>query len=137
MRIINIMVKTIKQTVIIDANPKEVYNTLMDSKKHSQFTGDKAIISKKVGGSFSVFSGYITGKNKELAPAKRIVQEWTTTELPKGYYTEVTYLLKEVGEKTKIEFTQTNVPDDNYKSLSEGWEEYYWTPLKKMLEHQK
>lgn len=43
--------KTIKQTIFFKAEPHDVYEALMDSKKHSKFTGDKAVISRKEGGS--------------------------------------------------------------------------------------
>ena len=55
----------------------------MDSKKHGEFTGDKAKIDPKVGGKFSAWDGYILGKTLELEPFKRIVQSWRTTEFPK------------------------------------------------------
>jgi len=43
-----------RQSVIIKATPREVYEALMDSRKHSRFTGAKASISRKVGGRCSV-----------------------------------------------------------------------------------
>ena len=41
--------KTIKQTAEFKVSSKEVYEALMDSKKHSKFTGQKSVISQKVG----------------------------------------------------------------------------------------
>jgi hypothetical protein len=35
--------KTIHQSVTFKANPHEVYEMLMDSRKHAQFTGVKAV----------------------------------------------------------------------------------------------
>ena len=68
--------KTVKQTVTFKAQRHEVYEALMDSKKHAKFTGDKATISRKVGGKFSVFDGYGEGTNIELIPDSKIVQNW-------------------------------------------------------------
>ena len=39
-----VITKTIEQTVTIKANPHDVYEALMDSEKHSQFTGAPADI---------------------------------------------------------------------------------------------
>ena len=78
---------TITQKVVIPASPEEVYDAFMDAKKHSAFTGAKATSDAKVGGEFSAWDGYITGKNLELEKGKRIVQEWITTEWPEGYAT--------------------------------------------------
>jgi len=73
---------TIKQKVVINATPEEIYNAFMDAKIHSKFTGGKATIVPKVGGKITAWDNYITGKNLELIKSKRIVQEWSTTEWP-------------------------------------------------------
>ena len=125
--------KTIKQGAKFASSPETVYKYLMDSKLHTKFTGDVAKISKKVGGKFSAFSGYITGKNLVLQPGKKIVQAWTTTEWPKWHMSEVTYLLKKAKGGTKLMFTHKNVPAYDYKDKTSGWKKYYWEPLKKIL----
>ncbi|MGA2318205.1 MAG: hypothetical protein ABSG71_17760 [Thermodesulfobacteriota bacterium] len=45
--------KTIRQSITFKASPHEVYDALMDSRKHAKFTGAKARISRKVGGKFT------------------------------------------------------------------------------------
>lgn len=40
--------KTIEQTVTFKAVPHDVYEALMDSEKHSEFTGARANISQEV-----------------------------------------------------------------------------------------
>ena len=126
--------KAIKQSVVFKASPKDVYGALIDSKKHSKFTGDKAVISKKVGGKFTAFSGYAFGKNLKLVPGKKIVQSWSTTEWPNGAYSKATFDLKKTKTGTKLTFTQTGVPDKFYKDIKQGWITYYWKPMKKFLE---
>jgi uncharacterized protein YndB with AHSA1/START domain len=76
---------TITQSVMVNASPEEVYDAMMDSKKHAKVTGSPASISTRVGGKFTAWDGYIFGKNLDLEPGKRIVQERTTTEWPEGY----------------------------------------------------
>ncbi len=63
--------KTIQQAVILKVSPHEVYEALMDSRKHSKFTGEEASISREVGGKFSAYGDYITGVNLELVPDKK------------------------------------------------------------------
>src|SRR6476620_7227366 len=48
------MCKTIKQRVKFKADPATVYDLLADSRKHTAFTGRPAIISRKVGGTFTL-----------------------------------------------------------------------------------
>ena len=126
--------KIIKQGAMFAATPERIYEILMDSKLHSKFTGDVAKMSKKVGGKFSGFSGYITGKNLILERGKKIVQAWRSSEWPRGYMSEVTYLLKPAKGGTKLMFTHKGVPANDYKDKVSGWKEFYWKPLKKFLE---
>ena len=60
--------RTIEQTKHFDASPHDVYEALMDSEKHSQFTGAKATISRDVGGAFTAYDGALSGSILELAP---------------------------------------------------------------------
>jgi activator of HSP90 ATPase len=126
--------KTIKQTVKIKASPHDVYEALMDSRKHAQFTGGKATISRKVGGKFSTFDGYAEGTNLEMIPDKKIVQSWRADDWPEGHYSRATFLLEAIPDGTQLTFTQTDVPDDQYADVSQGWKDYYWAPMKEMLE---
>ena len=45
--------KTLQQTITFKASPQEVYDMLMDSKRHRSLSGEPAKISKKVGGKFT------------------------------------------------------------------------------------
>lgn len=130
------IMKTLKQTVTFNATPEAVYDALMDAKKHAQFTGSKAVISKKIGGKFSTYDGGLHGTNIQLIPGKKIVQAWRCemADWPKEYFSQVTLELKKVGNKTKLIFTQTRIPDKCAKSIAQGWKDYYWIPLKEMLE---
>jgi hypothetical protein len=42
--------KSIRQTVRFNAAPEKIYQLILDQKKHSAFTGSKAIISTKIKG---------------------------------------------------------------------------------------
>jgi uncharacterized protein YndB with AHSA1/START domain len=123
--------KTIRQSVVIPAAPRQVYEAIMNSKKHALFTGSKARIDRKVGGRFSCYDGYITGITVELDPGKLIVQAWRSSGWPKGYYSIVAFRFANAGRgKTKLAFTQVGVPANDYKAKSGGWKTHYWTPLK-------
>ena len=128
--------KTIKQFVVIKASPEEVYDALMDSQKHTKFTGSKAVIGKKVGEEFSAYEGGLSGKNVELVKGKKIVQLWfcSMEHWPKGHYSKVTFSLEKVKGGTKIDFTHEEVPQSSYKDIEQGWEEHYWKKLKKYFE---
>jgi len=78
--------RTIRQQVTFKASPHELYELLMDEKKHGQFTRSRTTISRKVGGKISSGDGYIDGINLELVPDKKIVQSWRASDWPEGHY---------------------------------------------------
>lgn len=128
------MPNTIKQILHFKAKPKALYEAFLNSKKHTFFTGAKAVISPKVGAKFSAWDGYCNGKNLKLVKNELIVQSWRATDWPEKQYS--TAMFEFIPEKrgTKLIFTQTDVPKSALKDISKGWKEYYWKPLKKFLE---
>lgn len=124
-------VTTIKQRVTVHATPEQVYEAFMDPKKHSDFTGSKATCNPKVGGKFTAWDGYISGKNLELEKGKRIVQEWISTDFPEGSAPsrlELKFTKTKGG--TQILMVHSNVPEEQADDVAEGWREFYWEPLK-------
>ena len=124
----------IRQTVLVDATPQEVYEAYVNPKKHEAFTGSRATGSPKVGGKFTAWDGYIEGKYTELVKGKKIVHEWTTSEWPSGYppsLIEIT--LRKSGAKTRLTFVQTKVPAEQVEEYRQGWIDNYWDPLKKYV----
>ncbi len=123
---------TIKQTVLIDASPDQVYEAYVDPRKHAAFTGQSATGTPKVGGRFTAGDAYITGKFLELEKGRKVLQEWTTTEWPEGYPPSLLELtLKAKGKKTELTMIHSKVPEAQVDYYAEGWKEYYWGPLKK------
>jgi activator of HSP90 ATPase len=126
--------KTIRQSVTIKASPHEVYEALMDSKKHAEFTGAKVKMGRKTGEKFSVYDGEIEGENLELVPDQKIVQSWRYSDWPEGQYSRAVFSFTPVPRGTRLSFTQTGVPEGAYEDIRQGWRDYYWEPMKKMLE---
>lgn len=127
--------RTIRQSVTIAAEPKDVFEALVDSRKHARFTRDKASISRRIGGAFSCYDGYISGINLELVPSQLIVQAWRSKDWPAGHYSVATFKLSAAGNKaTRLDFVQIGVPAADVKAKSAGWKEHYWSRLKAMLE---
>ncbi|MGZ3648210.1 MAG: SRPBCC domain-containing protein [Syntrophales bacterium] len=126
--------RTIRQSVTFRTTSHDVYETLMDSRKHAKFSGEKASISRKVGGKFTCYGGYIEGINLDLKPDKKIVQSWRGSDWPDAHYSKVTFSLMKVKGGTRLTFTQSGIPDQYYKDINQGWRDYYWKKMKAMLE---
>ena len=52
---------------------------IMVSKKHQSLSGEKAKISRRVGGKFTAWGSHLSGINLVLKPGKKIVQAWRAT----------------------------------------------------------
>jgi len=128
------MSEVIKQTVIFKAAPHEVYDALMDSDRHSAFTNSEAQISRAVGGEYSAYDGYISGKNLKLVPNQKIVQTWRAVDWPEGYFSVVAVLLTKDPEGTRLDFTHADLLDGTLEEFTQGWIDNYWEPLKVFLE---
>ncbi len=128
------MPKTIQQSVVIKAPRRAVYEALMDSRKHSRFTGGKASITRKAGGKFAAYGSSLSGFTLAFVPNKMIVQAWRADDWPKHHYSIATFTLTSVKSGTRLTFNQIGVPDKHYRGINKGWKESYWNPMKKALE---
>jgi activator of HSP90 ATPase len=127
--------KSIRQTVTFNATPDKVYDLIMDQKKHAAFTGSKAIMSTKINGKFIVFDSYCHGYNIGLKEGKKIVQAWHFEEdgWPDDHYSICTFQFERAGNKTRLSFLQTDIPEHKVGPLKEGWKQFYWEPMKAYL----
>jgi uncharacterized protein YndB with AHSA1/START domain len=138
--------EAIHQEVLFKASRKRVYEALTDAKlfnkvvqlsaavKSGMVSGAKpAEISGEVGGAFSLFGGYISGRHVELVPNERIVQAWRTGNWDPGVYSIVKFALTEQGSGTKLVFDHSGFPDGDAQHLLDGWNTNYWEPLAKSL----
>ena len=138
--------ESIHQEPIFKVSRKRVYEALTDPKQFDKVVklsaamqsmkslGDKwTEISGEVGGAFSLFGGYVTGRQLELMPDERIVQAWRAGSWGPGLYSIARFELKEEGSGTKIIFDHRGFPDGTAQHLAEGWHGNYWEPLAKYL----
>ena len=138
--------ESIHQETAFKATRKRVYEALTDSKQFNKVIqlsgamqamhlGDKpAEISREVGGAFTLFGGYITGRQVELVPDERIVQAWRTGGWAPGIYSIAKFELVVQGSGTKIVFDHTGFPKGEAEVLASGWKAHYWQPIEKLLQ---
>jgi len=137
--------ESIHQEPVFKASRKRVYEALTDTQQfdkiiqisgviQSMHLGSKPTeISREVGGAFTLFGGYITGRHVELLPNERIVQAWRTGGWAPGVYSIARFELMEQGSGTKIVFDHTGFPKGEAEVLASGWNAHYWEPLEKLL----
>jgi activator of HSP90 ATPase len=128
------MATAIHQVNSFKASPKRIYDILMSSREHAAMTANGAArIDRKAGDKFSCHGGWISGRNVELVPGKRIVQAWRAKNWPPGIYSLVTFTLKKQGHGTRLTLDHTGIPGNHSAHLASGWKARYWQPLRAYL----
>jgi activator of HSP90 ATPase len=125
---------SIRQTVTFNASPHDVYEMIMDSKKHESLSGEKASISREVGGAFKAWGEHISGFNLVLQPDRKIVQAWRARDWWADHYSIATFDLRKVDSRTELRFTQIGVPPHRFDGHSRGWIETYWQPMQELFD---
>jgi activator of HSP90 ATPase len=137
--------ESIHQENVFKADPKRIYEALMNTRQFDQITqlgvagktmapGSKPTeISPDVGGAFTLFGGYITGRHVELVPNQRIVQAWRAGSWDSGVYSIVKFALSPQGSGTRLIFDHTGFPKGRAEHLAAGWKDNYWEPMQKFL----
>jgi activator of HSP90 ATPase len=125
---------TIHQEIDLTANPQRVYEALLDAKQFSACSARPAEINREVGGAFSLFGGHIIGRSLEMVPNQRIVQAWRVVTWPEGAYSIARFELKAQGSGTLLTFDHIGFPEGLRDHLAEGWEDNYWSLLKKYFQ---
>ena len=125
--------KDYKKYFIIPATPEELYIALTNPLTIKLWTGEDAEMSTEPGSEFSIFDGSIEGRNLEFEPDKKIVQEWyfgDEEEEP----SIVTIKLHTHEKGTSVELRHTNIPDEAYEDMVEGWNDVYFEALNEFFE---
>ena len=113
----------------IPATPQAIYDAWLSSDGHTLMTGSPATASQTVGAEFDAWDGYIQGKNLELDPANRIVQDWRTAEFEDSDEdSRLEILLDAQGEETLVTIRHSNLPDHGMQ-YKQGWVDSYFTPM--------
>lgn len=113
---------------------KKLYNTWLSAKAHAQMTGAEATCDAVVGGSFSAWDGYISGKIVSLKPNLEIVQTWRTTEFADSDEdSEVRIQFEETSDGCDVILQHKNIPAGQ-PDYAQGWEDYYFTPMTDFFE---
>src|SRR6266851_3448705 len=118
---------------IIPAEPNAIYDSWLDSTGHAAMTGGHAaLMSPAVGGEFIAWDNYITGRNLELDPGRRIVQSWRTTKFTAADAdSRIEIVLEPVTGGTRVTVHHRNVPDGHTSYRDGGWQNNYFEPMKR------
>lgn len=119
--------KDYKKYYLLDATPEEVYIALTNPLTIKLWTNDEAEMSTVPGSEFSIMGGSIVGKNLEFEENKKIVQQWYFGEQEEP--SVVTIKIHAHPDGSSVELKHTNIPDEAYEDMVEGWNSAYFGNL--------
>lgn len=119
-------------TLEITATPEEVFTALTNPFQIELWSGYPADMKAETGYPFSLWEGDITGINLKIIPHRLLEQEWFFGD--QEARSTVRIALKKSGSRTVLSLTHTNIPDEVYEEITQGWKEYYLGSMKNMLE---
>jgi activator of HSP90 ATPase len=121
------IMKDFKKYYLLPAPPSDVYLALTNPATIQLWSGEEAVMSTEPGSEFSLWEGSITGKNLEFEDGKKIVQQWYFGEQQEPSI--VTLKLHEHKQGSSVELKHTNIPDEDYEDIIEGWDTIYFGAL--------
>ena len=119
--------KTFKKSFKINAEPSDIYSAITNPYTIELWTGYPAIMAEVPDSEFSLWDGDITGKNIEFIKDKKIVQEWYFGDQVEKSI--VTITISPDRENALVVVEQSNIPDEEFSDIAEGWREYYFDAI--------
>jgi len=119
--------KDFKKYYTLPATPEEIYLAITTPATLHLWTGEPAEMSTEPDSEFSLWGGSIVGKNLEFEPGRKIVQQWYFDTQPEPSI--VTLKLHPAPQGTSVELKHTNIPDDDFADIVDGWNTIYFGAL--------
>lgn len=123
--------EAIRVSTMVPTAPTTLYLAWLNAEQHSAMTGGAAKIDPQVGGNFTTWNGYITGKLVILDLGRRLVMSWRTTDFPReAPDSRVEVHLEALGGSTRLTILHTDIPEGQSEKYREYWNEKYFTPMR-------
>ena len=125
--------KDLRKTIHIKVPREVVFNAITNPLTLELWTGYEARMEPGPGSEFSLFDGDITGRMRILQAPSLLEQVWDFGDQQEESVVRIE-LFDESG-KTRLELSHTNIPDEAFENIEDGWKNYYLGALKSYLEN--
>ncbi len=122
----------IEQTYTIKAPLAKVWWALTTAEAAEEWGAGPAKFDVTEGGEFSYWDGDIHGINTKVVPEKLLEQDWYGHDHPEEKY-RTSFTFEQDGDATLVHFVYSGHIYDEQRDISD-WKEYYFDPIKKLLE---
>ena len=124
--------KEFKKYYTIPAPPETLYMALTNPFTIQLWTGQVAEMVTEPNTEFSLWDGSIVGKNLEFEANKKIVQQWYFGDQEEKSI--VTIKLHPTPKGTSVELIHTNIPEEAFDDICDGWNSSYFGALREIYE---
>jgi activator of HSP90 ATPase len=118
----------------IEAEPEELFLALTNPFTIELWSDSPAKMDAQVGTEFELWDGDICGRNLQVVPNKELVQEWYFEGAPEPSIVTIKLHSQKTG--TQVEVKHTNIPDEAFENINEGWRNYYIGAIKRFFEEE-
>jgi len=128
--------KTFTETITIQAPVKRVFDFLSQQNKLALLTDAETLFGTAVGDTIELFGGAIFGEITGLEPNQQLGMTWScyVHGWPADHVSQVMIQFTDHGNATEITLNHTDIPEEAYDFIVEGWHERFWLPLRNLLE---
>jgi activator of HSP90 ATPase len=135
------MRSVIQQSVALPAPPERLCAMYLDPVEHGAFTGFSVTIGEKPGATFDAFGGQLSGTILAVVQSRLVVQSWRSVKFHASDPDSTLVLsfssVEGQPERGRIDLVHVDVPPHDYQDVIEGWQKYYWTPWRALLESRR
>lgn len=122
----------IQQRYKIKASVEKVWQALTDPKTIEQWSGAPAEMDDQQGNNFRLWNGDIWGTNTFVHAPDHLEQDWFGGKWDQP--SKVCMALTSDNGQTTVVLCHSHVPQAEEKDFADGWRDFYFEPLQKLLE---
>lgn len=129
--------KEYKDIIKFEASAKRLYDILTKESLHGLVTDAETEIGNNIGDEFRLFGGAIDGKILNLDAGRQIEWKWFchVSGWPEDHFSNVKFDISEIDDfNCELQIVHSQIPDDAYESVVEGWQERYWDSIKRFVQ---
>jgi len=123
---------TLELTSTIKAPLARVWWAFTTADGAEQWGASPAKFNATEGGEFSYWDGDIHGINTMVLPMQTLEQDWYGHDHPEEKYRAI-FTFSQEGDITTVKLAYSGTSYDEQRDISD-WQEYYFIPIKKLLE---
>jgi len=118
---------TIELAVDLFVRPVEVFDTWMDSTRHSLLAQAPALIDPRVGGPYSLWGGSVRGEFVYLERPRLIAQTWRTEDFSDDMDdSRLELRLEERVNGTRLHVLHGHIPAPMLRMFRDAWVSFYF-----------